>query len=256
MNPIKSKKPGVNTRTLWGKHPGILVLGGCQYQVADHQHNQLYYNFKPCLHFLEAKGKLLFGKEFKIYEQDKALVYKLICYFIEDAKECYKFGIQLDKGILLSGPVGCGKTSLMQLLPHLVPHKRISQYEMLSCRKIVFEFNKLGYQTLEEYAEFKAFCFDDLGVEAIGRHYGKDCNVMGEILISRYESFQRSVSNQLKTYNTFNPSSFRGLRGRTHITTNLNAEELEQKYGERVRSRMRKLFNLIAFDKNCDDKRK
>ena len=42
---------------------------------------------------------------------------------------------------------------------------------------------------------------------------------------------------------------------RTHATTNLNAQELENRYGNRVRSRMRELFNLIAFDKESLDKR-
>ncbi|MCB0746182.1 MAG: ATPase, partial [Ignavibacteriae bacterium] len=67
-------------------------------------------------------------------------------------------------------------------------------------------------------------------------HFGKDCNVMGEILLSRYDLFlQRKI--------------------RTHATTNLNAQELEERYGNRARSRMRQLFNLIAFDKESKDKR-
>ena len=60
---------------------------------------------------------------------------------------------------------------------------------------------------------------------------------MGEILLSRYDLFlQRKI--------------------RTHATTNLNAQELEERYGNRVRSRMRQLFNLIAFDEQSIDKRK
>jgi hypothetical protein len=43
---------------------------------------------------------------------------------------------------------------------------------------------------------------------------------------------------------------------RTHATTNLNAGELEERYGSRVRSRMRELFNLISFDEKTIDKRK
>ncbi|MDO3694728.1 site-specific integrase [Wenyingzhuangia sp. chi5] len=41
----------------------------------------------------------------------------------------------------------------------------------------------------------------------------------------------------------------------TFVTTNLNAEEIDKRYGFRVRSRMRQLFNLVAFDKNYSDKR-
>ena len=40
-----------------------------------------------------------------------------------------------------------------------------------------------------------------------------------------------------------------------HITTNLNAVELEKRYGNRVRSRLRAMFNLIGFDEDSKDKR-
>jgi hypothetical protein len=42
----------------------------------------------------------------------------------------------------------------------------------------------------------------------------------------------------------------------THATTNLSASDLEALYGNRLRSRMREMFNLIAFPNNTPDKRK
>lgn len=68
------------------------------------------------------------------------------------------------------------------------------------------------------------------------KHFGNDCNVMAEILISRYEHFIENSSV-------------------THITTKLSASELENCYGNRVRSRLRQMFNLIAFDSETKDKR-
>lgn len=59
---------------------------------------------------------------------------------------------------------------------------------------------------------------------------------MAEILTSRYEHF---IENNAIT----------------HITTNLSASEIEKAYGNRVRSRLRQMFNLIAFDSNTKDKR-
>lgn len=132
--------------------------------------------------------------------------------------------------------MGCGKTSLMKLLRHLVPAQR--PYEMIPSRNVTFSFNHLGYKTIEDYGNSNFYCFDDLGVESLGRFYGKDLNVMGEVLLSRYELFQET-RKKLKT----------------HATTNLNAQELEEHYGNRVRSRMRELFNLVAFEKNSKDKR-
>ncbi|WP_282073982.1 ATPase [Polaribacter atrinae] len=215
--------------------PHIIIEGSVQYQLGELKGNMIHYDFSKILIYLEAKGKLLFGKNFKIYKEDEAILYKLCIYFIHDFENCKKFGIDPNKGILLSGPVGCGKTSLMKLLPHIVPHQ--NKHMVVPARNITFSFNKNGFSVIEEYGNNGFFCFDDLGVETTGRHFGKDCNVMGEILLSRYDLF---LKNNVKT----------------HATTNLNAAELEEKYGNRVRSRMRQLFNLIAFDKESIDKRK
>ena len=217
------------------EQPHIIIEKGVQYKLGELKDNCIQYDFKSILIYLDAKGKLLFGKNFKIYEEDEVVLYKLCIYFIRDFEACAKLNIDPNKGILLSGPVGCGKTSLMKLLRHIVPHQK--SYELIPARNITFAFNNIGYKTIQEYGNSNFYCFDDLGVETTGRHFGKDCNVMGEILLSRYDLFlQRKI--------------------RTHATTNLNAQELEERYGNRVRSRMRQLFNLIAFDRGSIDKRK
>lgn len=215
--------------------PHIIVEGAVQYSLGTMRGNQILYDFDKMLIYLDAKGKLLFGQQFKIYKEDRDILYKLCLYFIQDRIACKKMGIDIDKGILLSGPVGCGKTSLIRLLKHMVPHRK--PYEVVPTRNIVFGFNHIGYKTIEDYGNTQFFCFDDLGVEPMGRHYGKDCNVMGEILLSRHDLF---LNKKIKT----------------HATTNLNAAELEELYGIRVRSRMRQLFNLVAFDRGSKDKRK
>lgn len=186
------------------------------------------------LTYLEAKGKLLFGKKFKIYYEDREIIYRLCLYFIRDRSRCSQLGIDIDKGVLLSGPVGCGKTSMMKLMKFMVPHQR--PYQVIPSRNIVFGFNHLGYKTIGDYGDAQLYCFDDLGVEPDGVHFGKECNVMGEVLLSRYELF-------------------RDAKRKTHATTNLIAGELEARYGNRVRSRMRELFNLVSYDAKSRDKR-
>ncbi|MEM1337099.1 MAG: ATPase [Bacteroidota bacterium] len=215
-------------------NPCKIKEGAVEYTIGEFDGQTVLYDFPKILIYLNAKGKLLFGKRFKIYEEDWDILLKLCHYFIRDFGNCKKHGIDPEKGLLLSGPVGCGKTSLMKLLRHIVPHQR--PYQIMPTRNIVFAFNHIGHRTIEDYGHGQFFCFDDLGAEPMGRHFGKDCNVLGEILLSRHELFLE-----------------RGIK--THATTNLNAQELEELYGNRVRSRMRELFNPVAFGANTPDKR-
>ena len=199
------------------------------------------YNYPEIMAWLESKGKLQFGEKFHFREADIINIQKLICYFLKDEVMATHFNLDLSKGILLSGPVGCGKTTLMTLMRHVAQPNY--KFIMKTCRDISFEFIKDGYQTIHKYSngnnsysEYRNYCFDDLGVETNRKYYGNECNVMAEIILSRYDIF---ISKQVIT----------------HITSNLSASEIETTYGNRVRSRLRNMLNLIAFDKDTKDKR-
>ncbi|WP_269686358.1 ATPase [Flavobacterium lacustre] len=205
------------------------------------QNNQKIYDFNKCLEFIEYQGTAHYGSSFQINILDIPIIYKLIIYMIKDNKAALKEQIDLSKGILLSGPIGCGKTSIMSLIkPFTSP---LSEYKIKTCRELSFEFAKKGFETINYYtlkqanqSKLTGYCFDDLGAEQQIKHFGNDCNVMAEVLLGRYEQF---VENKCIT----------------HITSNLSASEIERIYGNRIRSRMRSMFNLVAFDKEAKDKR-
>lgn len=167
--------------------PHIITDGGVQFTLGTLKGNQILYDFDKILAYLDAKGKILFGDKFKIYKEDRDILYKLCNYQIRDYYACKKLGIDLKKGILLSGPVGCGKTSLMKLLRYITPHYKA--YQVIPTRNVTFAFNHIGFSVIEQYGDNQFFCFDDLGVEPTGRFFGKDCNVLGEVLLSRHEFF-------------------------------------------------------------------
>lgn len=199
------------------------------------------YNYPEILAWLEQRGKKDYGEKFHFAEQDISNITKLIAYFLNDEIISEQFGIDLTKGILLSGPVGCGKTTLMTLMKYVT--KPNNKFYIKTCRDISFEFIKDGYEIIHRYSrgnysqtEYKNYCFDDLGVEKNLKYFGNECNVMAEIILSRYDLF---VAKKIHT----------------HITSNLSASEIEVAYGNRVRSRLRGMLNLIAFDKNTGDKR-
>jgi energy-coupling factor transporter ATP-binding protein EcfA2 len=214
--------------------------------VSKIENGQVNYNFKACLRWLDATGKKQFGPHFAIREDDHAILYKLLTYAVGDQENMAKHHLHPRKGILLSGPVGCGKTTVLTLINYFFPEDK--RYTVVPAREVALRFVKDGYPVIHTYSmesfnhnrspfSPRIYCFDDLGSEPSSiQYFGNECNVMAEILLSRYDRF---VKRQMLT----------------HLTTNLSATDLELRYGQRVRSRMREMFNLISFDKNTQDKR-
>ncbi len=198
------------------------------------------FNYPEIIQWLEQKGKQNYGDNFKIIDDDIPIITTLLVYFLNDEIMAKTIEIDLNKGILLSGPIGCGKTSLMNLMRHVPEQER--KFILKPTREISFEFIKEGYEVIQRYGSgnklqngIKNYCFDDLGTENNLKYFGNECNVMGEILLSRYDLF---INKKIIT----------------HITTNLSASEIEAAYGNRVRSRLRQMLNLIAFNPITKDK--
>lgn len=201
------------------------------------------FDYKTILHLLAEKGREQFGKHFQIYNEDLPVLIPIIAWMLRDEDVAKEFNIDLHKGIFLGGPVGAGKTQIMQLMRLIVPTPL--NYELHNCDRISTAFTKKGPAVLDKYMgdpetkdsyNHRIWCFDDLGMEAPAHHYRTTCDVMKKILIGRHELFTR--------YGTF-----------THITSSLTTTAIENKYGKEVRSRMREMLNRIVFDKNTHDKR-
>ncbi len=202
------------------------------------------YSFAWLIDWLSAAGIGAFGPHFRIDPADHELIYRLLIYALRDRDQAAAHGIRLDRGIMLAGPVGCGKTALMLLLARIVqpPHG----FVLHSCRDIALDFAVAGFGMLRRYTGAgrtaslrspRILCFDDLGAESPMSYYGQSCDVMHEILLSRYDRFMAD-----------------GLI--THIATTLSAAQVQDSYGLRLRSRMREMFNLFSFHSQAGDKRK
>lgn len=145
----------------------------------------------------------------------------------------------LDKGIILLGGIGSGKTLLMHGLIKLCHFFEI-ELHIIPTYKITEEYAKNGYQVFGStfYNNSKhlsltqdPLILDDMGAEAVSTHYGQVTNVVTELLLRRYDE-----------------------AGLTFGTSNLDQKTLRQFYGERVWSRMRSMFNFIEL--KGDDRRK
>lgn len=183
-----------------------------------------------------------------VIDDDNFDLFELLCYyFIEDElnffRKCKMLDVEnpsLDKGLLIASNVGIGKTWMMKLFT-----KNARQvYFIRNAKDIAAKFATSEDKKIPEeylvpfknavndvsmlYQPIAGLCIDDIGSEELKNNYGNKSNVIGELIDERYQS------------NYTGPL--------LHGTTNLSAEQLNERYGERIVSRMRERFNFIPWD--------
>lgn len=194
----------------------------------------------------------IFKEKKFILDADNSAIYELLCYYFSNDKMflsiAENMGIpnpSLEKGILLAGNFGVGKTWLMKLF---MKNQR-QVFIMRNAKQIADDFEANGEDGIADYVNkpknpindtsvflqpYSGLCIDDIGTEDIKTHFGNKKNVIGDLIEKRY-----SKSN-IGVY--------------LHSTTNLDAEQIKSFYGGRVASRMREIFNIIEM--NGNDRRK
>lgn len=176
-------------------------------------------------------------KELILTDENKP-IYRLIAEYFAKHKDFEKTGLteniaSLDKGLLIIGGVGCGKTSMLRAF-YEIGREIYDKYRdtfmlfrMISCNSLVREYENLEQQERDFF--FKKYIngtmyFDDFGTEPEASNFGKR-NLMKDILEERY-------LKEKKCY----------------LTTNLTLNQIEEKYGFRVYDRIKEAFNVIIMD--------
>ena len=201
-------------------------------------------SFEALRPHIERTGRAILP-DFVLDESNEWLYQLLTLYFTRNPafdrgedRMLYPAGLNLRKGLLLKGPVGTGKT-----IPMLVFQKLTGTFRWVSTREIAREYAAKGAAVIDRFAHQSqarvfvggqdigiqplAYCFDDIGMERKDtKHYANELNVMAEIISDRYDLM-------------------RSRRMVTHGTTNNTADQFEAMYGDRVRDRMREMFNII-----------
>lgn len=183
---------------------------------------------------LRTKSKT--GENFELTEWNTDVIKQLCLYFSNDSR----FKGDLNKGIMLMGNPGTGKTHLMNFFSK----NPKASYSLPTCKQLsqwyVNGWTSNDMSIIEVYSVLKnapadhqwdqkvlGYCFGDLGAEEDAKHYGNHRNVIEEIIFSRYE-------NNTPFYYT-------------HFTTNLNPSELESRYGARFRDRTKEMCNTLVL---------
>ncbi len=123
-------------------------------------------------------------------------------------------------GVLISGNVGTGKTFLFQTLYAPVPRR------MWSTQEICERFTPADVGAWMSQFDNLAFILDDLGAEPVYNNFG-----------SRVEMMSLVIEHRSRLRNAV----------QTHITTNLTAAQVKERYGDRVLDRINGMCTFIKF---------
>lgn len=135
------------------------------------------------------------------------------------------------EGIIISGKTGTGKSIIFEALHRILNPKDSKRFKIEQAQDIVHDYNQIGSDVFKLFEQPKNFVIDDIGIENIGRFYGKDCNVIEDLIGIRYNVFKNTGA-------------------KTHYTTNLSVDQLKQKYGDRSASRLGEMCNLVVMSSN------
>lgn len=136
-------------------------------------------------------------------------------------------GVDLNKGILMVGNVGTGKTLLFRAVRDAMRASYGAQFGIRTCSEMVRSFADEGYEGIEDWILGPHVCFDDLGAEQMAQHFGNKTDLMAEVIEARYDRLSQ------------------GRKCWTHFSTNLGTDQIETRYGARAASRLRQMCNLL-----------
>jgi hypothetical protein len=183
------------------------------------------FDYKQVLGQLAEKGRALFGTRFKLCKADLPILIPITAWMLRDEPIATHYGLDLQKGLFLQGPMGFDKTCIMELMSYIrVPNGHT--YQSHSCVKLSITFAKEGPVALDRLST-GGVCFEDLGKEMLwGQHYRNKCIVMQQMIHLRYNTFLKN-----------------GVI--THFTSDLSSGELEESYGMESRGKLKGMVNRV-----------
>lgn len=182
---------------------------------------QEFWTYNRIFKLMEWNSENLFGEPFKQTEFNLQTI-KALCFFVSrNDRFMSDLGYSPQKGLLIRGPSGTGKTHLVRCIENNGINPILTQSIMDITEQIKgcgeFKFTLNGQRIIY---------LDDVGTEEpVVNYYGTK--------ISWFKNFIESTYLKTKVFNHL------------IISTNLNFQGISDCYGHRVASRMREMFNVV-----------
>jgi hypothetical protein len=154
------------------------------------ENGQRVFNFIKTLKYIQYLGQKQYGPNFKIFSEDMLVLRKLIIYTIHEEDQCNKHNIDLNKGILLIGPVGSGKTYKHELFP---PPKISESSSGCTLSNVSIEFDESNIIIYPNPSSGELFITLSEKSQSMGLYQFEIYSVDGELI----NSFTRQPSSNL-----------------------------------------------------------
>ena len=173
---------------------------------------------------------------YQITEENQHIIFSIFRYFLQQS-DFNEYGLiknkpGLDKGLLVYGDYGVGKSTLFDAIHHIgriiLDQTRSTQlwFPQISTVHLLTRYyesqqNKNSNFKLEDYYRGKLY-LDDVGKE--DKAYNRE-EIIGKLLFERHRK-------KLKTY----------------VTTNENPSAIAKRYGHHIGDRLPEMFNIIKWE--------
>lgn len=173
---------------------------------------------------MASESKTRFGKELLVNQHNRKLITAL-CFLISgDERYQTELGFSFDKGLLIRGISGIGKTHLVRC----IERNGLRPIHTVSMLEVTEEIRRHGIYQFET-GDSKIIYLDDVGTEeTVVNYFGSKITFLKSFIESLY----------LRSQNF----------GHLILSTNYNFKSFEDLYGFRVVSRMRERFNVIDLE--------
>lgn len=184
------------------------------------------------------------GQEFVVTEESKSLVFTLI-YFFQKKDNFYKSSllysypktrIDLNKGLLIVGGFGCGKTSILRVFQHMINDNKLVNLKFTTTVDAVSKFESIEDENMFDFKErlYRGhLIIDDLMAEKQASRFGKS-ELFEEVLFQRLEN-KKMNSIISMNYDSENPNNMEFAINKL------------SRYGGRVFDRILGSFNFIEL---------
>lgn len=196
------------------------------------------------------KREVDFGRETKIFkacldkastsgvftiDPDKRDAVNSVFAWIWKQDQWNKLGVDYKKGFFLYGPVGTGKSTFLRGVQKYMNTIKARDFDKdfrigfywKSASELANSYAGDGQEKLLQWCDECNLLIDELGREPRpAKHYGTELNVIQFLLQLRYDRRKENV---------------------THITSNINPQDVMPMYGDYISDRFREMFNIIPW---------